>query len=137
MKNLPNNALKLIHDYGRRRCKCHKCIYLNRVLSNHKDELYRNRVKTNLFFLEFYSFPKEDELKRHFKLSQNKYWVLEGLFYGMDDGKPDIIDRIRRHYHNKNVDKVLKEFNEVLKFIFENNYTKFEDVKLNYYPEIK
>ena len=63
--------------------------------------------------------------------------MLEGLFYGMDDGKPDIIDRIRRHYHNKNVDKVLKEFNEVLKFIFENNYTKFEDVKLNYYPEIK
>ena len=39
------------------------------------------------------------------------------------------------NYHRKNEDKILKEFNEIIKFIYENNFTKFENVNLNYYPE--
>ena len=133
--NLPSESLKLINDYGKGGCKCGKCIYLNRVMFIHTDERYNDRIKTHHFFSELYRFPEEDVLKRRFKLSKNKYWLFFNLFRDMDVRKDIVKQGISATYHRKNEDKVLKEFNEIIKFIYENNYTKFKDIKLNYYPE--
>ena len=70
--NLPSNSLKLVNEY-KIKCDCRTCNYLNRVMFVHTDERYNDRIKTHHFFEEFYRFPKEDELKQHFKLSRNKY----------------------------------------------------------------
>ena len=133
--NLPSENFKLINEYGKGGCKCGKCIYLNRVMFIHTDERYNDRIKTHHFFKELYRFPEENELKRHFKLSKNKYSLFSSLFSGMDVRKDMIICGISNNYHPKNVGKILKEFNEIIKFIYENNYTSFKNVKLNYYPE--
>ena len=69
---LPNNALKLINDYGKKGCGRSKCICLKRVMFVHTDERYNDRIKTHHFFEEFFRFPEEDELKKQFKLSKNK-----------------------------------------------------------------
>ena len=53
----------------------------------------------------------------------------------IDLGKNRVLQSIGANYHPKNEDKILKEFNAIIKFIYENNYTKFENLKSNYYPE--
>ena len=135
--NLPENALKLINEYGKGGCKCGKCIYLNRIMCAHKSESYSDRVKTNYFFERLYRFPEEDVLKRHFKLSKTKSMIFSSCFSAMDLGKDKIFEIISSNYHRKNEGKVLKEFNEIIKSIYENNYTKFKDIKLNYYPQFQ
>ena len=132
--NLPSESLKLINEY-RMKCDCRKCNYLNRVMFVHTDERYNDRIKTLHFFEELYRFPKEDELKQHFQLSKNKYSLFSSLFSGMDVRKDIVKQGIGANYHPKNKDKILKEFNEIIKFIYENNLTKFQGIKLNYYPE--
>ena len=133
--NLPSESLKLINDY-RIKCDCRKCVCLNHILFVHKDERWGHYVKPNYFFGELYRFPKKDELEQHFKLSKPKYRLFSGLFQdNMDLGKDMVIRAINANYHPKNVDKVLNEFNEIIKFIYENNFTKFENLRLNHYPE--
>ena len=132
--NLPSESLKLINEY-RMKCDCRKCNYLNRVMFVHTNERYNDRIKTHHFFEEFYRFPKEDQLKQHFKLSKNKHRLFSSLFDGMDVSKNIVRQSISNNYHPKNVDKMLKEFNEIIKFIYENKFTKFKDLKLNYHPE--
>ena len=132
--NLLSENLKLINEY-KIKCDCRNCNYLNRVMFVHTDERYNDRVKQHHFFKELYRFPKEDELKQHFKLSKNKYGMFSALFSGMDISKNIVRQSISANYHPKNIDKILKEFNRIIEFIYENNFTKFENVKLNYYPK--
>ena len=103
--NLPSENLKLINEYGKGGCKCGKCIYLNRVMFIHTDERYNDRIKTHHFFKELYRFPEENELKRHFKLSKNKYSMFSSLFSGMDVSKDFVRQIISNNYHPKNVEK--------------------------------
>ena len=133
--NLPSECLNLIQDYSIK-CDCRKCDYLNRVMFVHTDKRYSACVKTNHFFTEFYKFPLEDKLKPHFKLSKKKYNLLQLIYqFKFDIGSLNIKYFIGEHY--KDVDKVVKEFNEIIKFIYENDFTIIENIKLNYYPEIK
>ena len=126
--NLPNNALKLINTY-RMKCDCRKCDVLHHIMFVHKDERWSNYVKPIYFFGELYKFPEEDELKKHFKIGR-KYKMFCGLFQRFHYGKSNIIRMIEGRNIKYSVEKSLKEFNEIIKFIYEHNYNKFEDIKL-------
>ena len=123
---LPFNAIRLIKEYGERKCKCDNCIHLNQTI-DHANR-YFSDVSTIYYFNELYKFPKEEELKLQFNLAPSRFKKYRSGFNSR------LHDPTRlKHFVPSSQ---LKEFNDILKYIHEHNFTKYEHIKLSYYPEI-
>ena len=149
--NLPNNALKLINDYGKEKCKCEKCSEYNYLINYQSVTTYQNQWqgrkrklyhhKANWYFSKLYNFPDEETLKRQFKISKKKHHSLWFYFTYCIDAYDELEKGVYEHlskcitHYSKN--KTIDELNKIMKFMYENNYNKYDNIKLNYYPQIK
>ena len=99
--------------------------------------------KANWYFSRLYNFPDEETIKKEFNISKKKYGLLDLLFthfiINYDERQEgiaqNIADKITKFRYS--VNKTLNELNKIMKYIYENNYNKYDNIKLSYYPEIK
>ena len=127
---------KLIHDYGNGQSLCNDCCNFFSINKHAKKERRDDFSLSVWYFKELCEFPQEDELKKHFKIGR-KYRMFRDLFQSdFQYGKSNMIRMLEGRYIKCSVEKSLKEFNEIIKFIYENNYNKFESIRLIYFPEL-
>ena len=118
---MPSERLKLIKDYGKEKCSCCECL-CKKIILKQCEENPNDILKSIYYFKELYVFPTENELKKHFKIGR-KYKMFQMLFYHqMYFNKNNVIDTVEGGNIKYSVETSLKEFNEILKFIFENDY---------------
>ena len=149
--NLPNNALKLINDYGKSKCLCNDCCNFYHIILAKNETTYRCKGKSrktywnkaNLYFSKLYIFPDEETIKKEFKINKKKYGLLDLLFScfitNYDELQKDITQNVAEKITKLrySVNKTIDELNTIMKYMYDNNYNKYEHIKLNYYPEIK
>ena len=86
-------------------------------------------ISTIYYFNEFYKFPKEEELKPHFNIAPSR---VKKYRTGFNSRLHDAT----RLQHFVPPSK-LKEFNDIIKYIHEHNFTIYDNIKLNYCPETR
>ena len=81
--------------------------------------------------------------KKNLKSTKKKYGLLDLLFScfitNYDELQKDITQNVAEKITKLrySVNKTIDELNKIMKYMYDNNYNKYEHIKLNYYPEIK